>query len=1040
MDTEALFNVTIARVPQPRWKAPLRPALIKIAEKNLADFEISDDMPVMNIPKPIPKPIVKKQATTFTVPDVPSIPTTAKKANAQIQKQKQKAIAFLEDGSNASTETAEEGLEQLVERAKLTDDTDTIGRKPSAYIPSNRKLFKPFIIDAYSPYKLLPLSEIMDPDACAKKANESKSSMKKFQYQQFVRDYIQRASPYRGVLVYHGLGSGKTCSSIAGLEALYQKGQSPIYVFTPASLESNYRGDISKCGPFLFRTNNFWTWLPIVNTKVRSRESDLALKVLKMPASVVKKQKGIWIPDPLKKVGKDFEELTALEKKQIQEQIREHIDSRIQFIHYNGLSIKTLKFWACSQPHRFDGSTIVVDEVHNLSRLINNSNLDVFYKTEPADLAQYIPLYCEKGKKYRIAYLLYRILCNAVGCKIIALSATPIINYPQELGILANVLAGDTRLGEIQIDGVINRDELLKTLLSHPEVDFAEIIPQKGSSILRVTPVPSGCSKIFDETTGVFKGYLRNDYTGSLPQEINRERNLPEWFKKVTDKLVDDGIRIGEPKFRSLKLLPDLANSFRDTFINTVELKVNDSTRNILSERLTGLISYYKGGTADYMAQVTRDDVIEVEMSNSQLEQYTERRQEEIKRERKQKKKDTKKPGVTYDDVVTNQNSTFKIFSRATCNFAFPEGFERPYPSDFFEATKKLTGETVVEEGADTEVEMIDTTEQLDILADTEKEKEKEAAPTTYDIAIATILAKLKSPEMKHLFSKKDLKEMSPKFQAILDNIEKSAGPVLVYSNFKKLEGIGLFAVSLEAQMDFQKLDIIKKADGWHVAPESMNRSIGKPVQRYVLYTGDEVKEKRDILLKIYNGQWAKLPSSLVSQIHSLTGFSTNLHGEIVKAILITQTGAEGISLANVRQVHIMEPYWNYVRLEQVKGRAVRICSHMDLPPNERTVDIFTYIAKFAKHQEIDETLKNNDGGISTDQNILNLLNAKKKLADSIMDVMKSSAVDCELNKTENGSVTCYKLPGKPTMEFAYHPSLEDHLTASAGKIRTVRG
>ena len=39
-------------------------------------------------------------------------------------------------------------------------------------------------------------------------------------HQKLVRDYINLYTPYRGLLLYHGLGSGKTCSSIAISEVL----------------------------------------------------------------------------------------------------------------------------------------------------------------------------------------------------------------------------------------------------------------------------------------------------------------------------------------------------------------------------------------------------------------------------------------------------------------------------------------------------------------------------------------------------------------------------------------------------------------------------------------------------------------------------------------------------------------------------------------------------------------------------------------------------------------------------------------------------
>ena len=57
-----------------------------------------------------------------------------------------------------------------------------------------------------------------------------------------------------------------------------------------------------------------------------------------------------------------------------------------------------------------------------------------------------------------------------------------------------------------------------------------------------------------------------------------------------------------------------------------------------------------------------------------------------------------------------------------------------------------------------------------------------------------------------------------------------------------------------------------------------------------------------------------------------------NNRGEIIKIFMITSSGAEGISLKNVRYVHIMEPYWNFIRIDQVFGRAIRMKSHMDLP------------------------------------------------------------------------------------------------------------
>ena len=67
---------------------------------------------------------------------------------------------------------------------------------------------------------------------------------------------------------------------------------------------------------------------------------------------------------------------------------------------------------------------------------------------------------------------------------------------------------------------------------------------------------------------------------------------------------------------------------------------------------------------------------------------------------------------------------------------------------------------------------------------------------------------------------------------------------------------------------------------------------------------------------------------------------------------MITASGAEGINLKNVRYVHLIEPYWHPVRIEQVIGRARRICSHKDLPPEQRNIETFLYITKLSDSQK----------------------------------------------------------------------------------------
>ena len=103
------------------------------------------------------------------------------------------------------------------------------------------------------------------------------------------------------------------------------------------------------------------------------------------------------------------------------------------------------------------------------------------------------------------------------------------------------------------------------------------------------------------------------------------------------------------------------------------------------------------------------------------------------------------------------------------------------------------------------------------------------------------------------------------------------------------------------------------------------------------------------MMRNIFNSPWAGLPKSFQTDLKSQA--ENNFHGEIARVFMITAAGAEGISLKNVRYVHIMEPYWHPVRVEQVIGRARRICSHQDLAEAERKVEVFIYLMHFTEHQ-----------------------------------------------------------------------------------------
>jgi hypothetical protein len=218
------------------------------------------------------------------------------------------------------------------------------------------------------------------------------------------------------------------------------------------------------------------------------------------------------------------------------------------------------------------------------------------------------------------------------------------------------------------------------------------------------------------------------------------------------------------------------------------------------------------------------------------------------------------------------------------------------------------------------------------------------------------------------------------------------------------VEGLGLFSLFLKKN-GFAEFKIKKVGDTWDIDIEEEDFS--KP--KYISFTGSN--EETRILLKIFNSDLAGVPPKIKERLGDLGGL-TNFRGEIIKVIMITKSGAEGISLKNVRQVHIMEPYWNTIRIDQVIGRAVRTCSHIDLPKDERNVHVYVYYMVPSKKQiQTSFSIRTQDKSMTSDQYIYEMAKKKATIVNGFLDLMKKASVDCGLNAKKHGNLKCFSFP-----------------------------
>jgi hypothetical protein len=218
----------------------------------------------------------------------------------------------------------------------------------------------------------------------------------------------------------------------------------------------------------------------------------------------------------------------------------------------------------------------------------------------------------------------------------------------------------------------------------------------------------------------------------------------------------------------------------------------------------------------------------------------------------------------------------------------------------------------------------------------------------------------------------------------------------------------------------------------------------------FALYTGTETAEEKEIIRNIFNSKWKNVPKTITEQLS--TRFTNNMYGEVIKILMITASGAEGINLRNVRYVHITEPYWHPVRTEQIIGRARRICSHVDLPEELRTVDVFLYLMRFTARQiaaDNDESLNirmhdksKTDGTtpMSTDQSLYEISNIKERITRQILTAVKESSFDCMIhaNAAAKERLQCYSFgAGVGEETLAYQPNIaaeEDDKTKKLNK------
>ena len=248
-------------------------------------------------------------------------------------------------------------------------------------------------------------------------------------------------------------------------------------------------------------------------------------------------------------------------------------------------------------------------------------------------------------------------------------------------------------------------------------------------------------------------------------------------------------------------------------------------------------------------------------------------------------------------------------------------------------------------------------------------------------------IEKIKIP----VFHPKNIGIISKKIQTILKGLfeNKSKGIIFIYTEFLS-SGVYPLAIALE-HMGFSKYsgDMLNYPK-WSKDKKEGEITKDEPID----YNWDPIsKKKKGVPFKqakyiILSGDPELSPSNS-EEIKKLVS-NNNKNGENIKIVIGTVVASEGHDFKNIREIHILDPWYHLSRVEQIIGRGIRYCSHIGLEKEERNVTIFMHVAGESKEVE------------SIDTWTYRKAEEKASSIGQVENILKENSIDCYLNKQIN--------------------------------------
>ena len=827
-------------------------------------------------------------------------------------------------------------------------------------------------------------------------------------HQLFVKNFLSSQTPYNSLLLYHQLGTGKTCSAIGICEEmrsyLKQVGiQKRIIIVASPNVQDNFRLQLFDQRK-LKLIDGLWN--------IRACTGNNLIKEI----------------NPMN--------MKNMSKEKVISQINTLINTSYLFLGYDGFAnyiTKILNFnnEKSNQAQEirnlraeFNGRLIVIDEVHNIRISEDNANK-------------------------KVALYLMKLVKSVDNLRLLLLSATPMYNTYREIIWLLNLMNANDRRGQIDIKNVFDKMGNFKPggeeLLIRKATGYISYIRGENPYTFPFRVFPN----IFSPTnTFMDNSYPKYQMNGKIITKEGAIKILKEQiyttnigsYQSLVYKVVIDGLRKRTPvavnQFGDLRKMPTFENM--ETFGYTM-LQLPIESLNMVypmdgleefAERVQS-IEKYSDGTEEEVI-IAPEPVLDMDVPNpviipapvdddAVITIKVKRCPNGTRRNPKTKaceKVKQKMPATEYvqDEIILErepgEDGPF-IMNTAQVNPAPIEDLDMDVtnlelvPPRQIDITRLPSSENSIPDALTEEQEDLD----VDITAQPSSENSiastgGDPSPNSINMGmgdndyinyhdltgkkgLSRIMSFVDKPSQEkgsyayktekfgRIFAPNEIGKYSSKIKNICDIILKSEGIILVYSQYIDA-GIIPFALALE-ELGFTRngsVSLFKEPptlpiDSITMQPRNVDGGNFSPA-KYAMITGDP-----------------RISPDNQAEVNAITN-DNNKDGTKIKVVLISRAGSEGVDFKFIRQVHILDPWYTMNRAEQIIGRGVRSFSHKDLPFEKRNVEIYLH-----------GTILQDNKEEAADLYVYRVAEYKAVQMGRVARILKESAVDCLLNNDQ---------------------------------------